>query len=73
MRGLGDNVDGLFAFDTQRVRTAMCDQHGFYPFRDLLTGHPSSLDDLALAEYQQRIINPSCDDTPSSAFDRGLV
>jgi hypothetical protein len=40
----------------QRVRTAMCDQHGFYPFRDLLTGHLSSLDDLALAERFARAV-----------------
>ena len=50
----------------QRVRTAMCDQHGFYPFRYLLTGHLSSLVDLALAERfpravasQNRMASPS--------------
>ena len=40
----------------QRIRTAMCDQHGFYPFRDLLTGHLSSLDALALAERFARAV-----------------
>jgi len=39
-----------------RVRTALCDQEGFYPFRNLLTGHLSSLDELALAERFARAV-----------------
>jgi hypothetical protein len=44
------------SISTQRVRTAMCDQEGFYPFRSLLTGHLSSLDELALAERFARAV-----------------
>jgi hypothetical protein len=40
----------------QRVRTAICDQDGFYPFRSLLTGNLSSLDELALAERFARAV-----------------
>src|SRR5262245_59545123 len=44
------------SISTQRVRTAMCDQEGFYPFRSLLAGHLSSLDELALAERFARAV-----------------
>ncbi|MFN7979210.1 MAG: hypothetical protein U0P30_13830 [Vicinamibacterales bacterium] len=40
----------------RRVRTAMCDQYAFYPFRDLLTGNLKSIDDLALAERFARVV-----------------
>ncbi|WP_291984523.1 hypothetical protein [Luteitalea sp.] len=40
----------------RRVRTALCDQEGFYPFRSLVTGNLSSLEELALAERFARAI-----------------
>src|SRR5438128_3932652 len=39
-----------------RVRTALCDQDAFYPFRSLVTGGLSSLEDLALAERFARAV-----------------
>lgn len=40
----------------RRVRTALCDQEGFYPFRSLLAGTLSSVDELALAERFARAV-----------------
>lgn len=39
-----------------RVRTALCDQEGFYPFRSLMTGHLSSMEELAAAERFARAV-----------------
>jgi hypothetical protein len=38
------------------LRTAVCDQEGFYPFRSLVTGHLTSREELALAERFARVV-----------------